>query len=445
MKLQRWAFLKELIPLVIILMVLEYSSVFEEKLLTREPSPLWLLILLIAPRRGSVAGFVCGLTAAAMYLWGMSEQGHLWQDLLHRQPSFLIEPGLFLLFGVYLGALGESQTKRMEYFRDKALSLNAQLDSSEIQRTELERSRIEMEKRIAGQGATLLTLHDSFKRLGRATSEEDLLFVLERLLREESRAEGCGIWRISRGGPRLVSGRFNGDIPAIAMAVGKNHKVMSAADWSRNNEEPPGADLAALVLDDESERLVVALAGCPFVRLTRDFALRIGLLAEQAGLVLETLRNREILRCQAALDTESGLVSETYLRRRVNEEAALARRHKTPLSLLACSITGHREKTQSRLETALSCSIRACIRFSDGLAWFPNERAFVIVLPQCDERGAAIVLKKINVNLEMLDLRDAQHQAIYELAWNIHACDEALNGDAIFTRLFSGMRREARA
>lgn len=444
MKLQRWAFLRELIPLAVLLMALEYS-VFDGKLLTQEPSPLWLLVLLIAPRRGSLAGFVCGLAAAAAYLWSMSEQGYLWQDLLHRQPSLLIEPGLFLLFGVYLGALGESQTKRMEHFRDKTRSLAAQLDSCEIQRTELERSRIEMEKRIAGQGATLLTLHDSFKRLGRATSEEDLLCVLESLLREESRAETCGIWRISQGNPRLVCGRFNGDIPAIALAVGKNHMVISAADWSRANPEPPGADLAALVSDTESERLVVALAGCPFIRLTRDFALRIGLLAEQAGLVLEALRNREVLRRQAALDTESGLVSETYLRRRVNEETALARRHKTPLSLLACSIIGHREKMQARLDTALSCSIRACIRFSDGLAWFPGARAFVIVLPQCDERGAAIVLKKIESNLDMLDLRDAQHQPVYELAWSLLACDDTLKGDAIFTRLFSGMRREARA
>lgn len=388
MKLQRWAFLKELIPLVIILMALEYS-VFDGKLLTEEPSPLWLLILLIAPRRGSVAGFVCGLAAAAIYLWCMSEQGYLWQDLLHRQPSLLIEPGLFLLFGVYLGALGESQTKRMEHFRDKAMSLSGQLDSCEIQRTELERSRIAMEKRIAGQGATLLTLHEGFKRLGRASSDDDLLHVLESLLREESGAEHCGIWRIAEGSPRLVCGRFDGGIPAIATAVGKNHKVMSAADWSRNNEEFPGADLAALIWDAESERLVVALAGCPFVRLTRDFVLRIG--------------------------------------------------------LLACSIIAHRQTTQARLDTALSCSIRACIRFSDGLAWFSSARAFVIVLPQCDEHGAAIVLKKIEANLAMLDLRDARHQALYELAWSIQACDDTLNGDAMFTRLFADMRREVRA
>lgn len=444
MNLQRWAFLRELIPLVIILMVLDYS-VPGGTLLTREPSPLWLLILLIAPRRGSIAGFVCGLVAAALYLWAMSGQGYLWEDLLHRQPSLLVEPGLFLLFGVYLGALGESQTRRMEHFRDKAMALTAQLDASEIQRTELERSRIAMEKRIAGQGATLLTLHESFKRLGRATSEEELLFVLESLLREESRAERCGIWRISQGSGRLVCGRFDGEIPAIALAVGKNHRVLSAADWSRTTEAPPGADLAALVADAESERLVVALAGCPFVRLTRDFALRIGLLAEQAGLVLEALQNRELLRRQAALDTESGLVSETYLRRRVREETALARRHKTPLSLLACAITASRAEAQSRFDTALSCSIRACIRFSDGLAWFPEARAFVIVLPQCDEHGAAIVLKKIESNLELLELRDAQNQAVYELAWSILACDDTLKAEAMFTRLFSGMRREARA
>lgn len=442
MKLQRWAFLKELIPLAIFLVALD-CSVFEGRLFTRAPSPLWLLILLVAPRRGSVAGFACGLAAASLYLWSMSEQGYLWQDLLHRQPALLIRPGLFLLFGAWLGAISESLTRRMEYFRDKASALAAQLDSSEIKRTELERSRIEIEKRIAGQGATLLTLHDSFKRLGRASSEEELLFALDVVLREESGAENCGIWRISQGRSRLAAGRFNGDIPPIALAVGKNHRVINVADWSRHEEAPPGADLSALILNNESERLVVALAGVPFACLTRDFALRFGLLAEQAGLVLGALRDREILRRQAALDAESGLVSEIYLRRRVNEEIALARRHKTPLSLLACSIAGKHENRQTRLETALSCSIRACIRFSDGLAWFPDAGAFVIVLPQCDEQGAAVVLKKIKSNLELLDLRDTHNQELYEFAWSIHACDGALEEAAVFTRLFSGMRSEA--
>lgn len=444
MKLQRWAFLKELIPLVLILAALDYF-VFAGKLFAWEPSPLWLLVLLIAPRRGSVAGFVCGLTAAALYLWTLSEQGYLWQDLLHRQPAFLVMPGLFLLFGAYLGAVSERQTKRMEYFRDKAAALAGQLDSSEIKRAELERSRIEIEKRIAGQGATLLTLHDNFKKLGKAASEEELLFALDIVLRDESKAESCGIWRIARGRAEFTAGRFSGDIPPIALAVGKNHKVINAADWSRYEEEHPGADLSALIHDNESERLVVALAGVPFTRLTRDFVLRFGLLAEQAGLVLETLRNRETLQDMAVLDTESGLVSEAYLRRRVDEEVALAGRHKTPLSLLACSISGNRENMQSRLKTALFCSIRACIRFSDGLAWFPNAEAFVIVLPQCDEQGAEIVLKKIESNLEKLDLQDSHNHAIYETAWSILACDNSLKGDAIFTHLFSGIHKEARA
>lgn len=443
-KLQLLAFLKELVPLLLILAVLDYF-VFGGQLFTCEPSPLWLLILLVAPRHGSVSGSVCGLVAGAIYLWCLSKQGLSWQDMLHRQPAILIRPGLFLLFGAYLGTLGENQTRQTKHFREKAADLAAQLDSSEIQRTELERSRIEIEKRIAGQRATLLTLHDNFKRLGRATSEKELLLALDRVLCEESQAENCGIWRISHNRHILAAGQFNGNIPPIALAAGKNRKVIHAADWSRHEKASPGADLSALILDNESERLVAALAGVPFTRLTQDFVLRIGLLAEHAGLVLETWRSREILQNQAALDTESGLVSETYLRRRVNEEIALARRHKTPLSLLACSIAGKRENVQSRLKTVLSCSIRACIRFSDGLAWFPDAGAFVIVLPQCDEQGARIVLKKIEANLEKLELHDDDNHAIYTLTCRILACDSNLKDDAIFARLFSGMNKEARA
>lgn len=442
MKMQRWAFFKELIPLALILAVLDYY-LFDRQMLRLEPSPLWLLIVLIAPRRGSIAGFICGLAATAIYLWLMIEQGYLWQDLLHRQPVLLIKPGLFLLFGTYLGAIGERQTRKMEYFRDKATNLAAQLDSSEIKRTELERDRVEMEKRIAGQGATLLSLYGNSRKLGAAASEEELLFTLETVLREEGWTSRCGIWRISQGVCQLVAGQFNGDIPAIALTVGKNHKVVSSAEWSCHNEGLPGADIAALIMDNESERLVVALADCPFIRLTRNFALRIGMLAEQAGLVLRTLMDREALRRQAALDTESGLVSETYMRRRLNEEIALAHRHKTELSLLACSIAGNNETVQARLETVLSCSIRACIRFSDGLAWFQNARAFVIVLPQCNEQGAKIVLRKIESNLEILDLRDEHEKPIFKINWAIHSYDGVLKGEDIFARLFSALHKEA--
>ena len=442
MKLQRWAFLKELIPLVLTLVALDYF-VFEGKLLSWEPTPLWLLVLLIAPRCGSIAGFACGIVAAALYLWTLSEQGYLWQDLLHRQPASLVMPGLFLLFGASFGALSERQTKRMEHFRDKAAALAGLLDSSEINRAKLEQSCIEIEKRTTGQGVTLLTLHDSFKKLGNAASEEELLFALDIVLRDESKAESCGIWRITQERHEFIAGRFDGNIPPIALAVRRNYKVINAADWSLYEEAYPGADLAALILDNESERLVVALTGVPFAHLTRDFVLRFGLLAEHAELMLEILRDREILQNRSVLDKESGLVSETYLRRRVDEEAALARRHKMPLSLLACSISGSRENTQSRLKTALFCSIRACIRSSDGLAWFPNKKAFVMLLPWCDEKGAGIVLKKIKANLKNLDLRDENNHEIYETAWSILACDNNLKGNDLLAHLLSDMHKEA--
>lgn len=444
MRLHRWAFIRELIPLALILIILDYL-VFERKLFTFQPSPLWLIILLIAPRRGLIAGIVCGLTAAALNLWLLRSQGFLWEDLLHRQASIMLDTGLYIFFGAFLGAISERQAGQLNFYRDKANALAAQLDSDQIRQAELERKCWEMEKRIAGQGTTILTLHDNFKRLGRATNEEDLLFALDYILRDESKAKNYGVWRLSGGTPQLVAGNFSGDIPPLALGLGKNHKVISAAEWNRRHKRAPGADLAALVLDDESERLVVAVDGCPFVRLTRDFSLRIGLLADQAGIVLGALRDREKLLRQATLDTDSGLVSETYLRRRINEEVSLASHYNTPLTLFACQITSPSEKALPMLETVLSCAIRASIRYSDGVAWFPDARAFVVVMPQRDEAGAEKILKKVESSLEMLKLRDANNQEIYKLTWNIYDFDGSLKGGAIFTRLFNGMGGEASA
>lgn len=445
MKSERWRFLTELIPLTCLLVGLD-RVVFDGHLFAGEPSPLWVLILLIAPRHGSLAGLVSGLVAASLFLWNMSAQGYFWQDLLHRHPASLIMPALLLLVGVFLGTLRETLAMQVEFFKRNVQSLTAQLDSSEVKRTQLERDRMEMEKRIAGQSNTLLALHESFKRLGGANSEEKLLLLLDIVLREETKAAACGIWRIVDGHAQFLAGELNKEIPPLALWAGKKRSVVTAAAWSQyNSEDAPGADVAALILDSESGRLVVALAGVPFVRMTRGLVLHVGLLAERAGIVLEALRNLEALRREAVQDTALGLMSEAYLRKRVDEEVSLARRHKTQLSLVACAVTATPEAMHAHMESVLSCSIHSCIRLSDGLAYFPDRKAFVIVLPQCDSQGTEIVLKKIEANLQVLDLRNAQGEELYQLAWNVYISDGNLKDEALYEHLFSGMRVRSEA
>lgn len=440
MKSERWRFLTELLPLTLLLVGLD-RLVFAKQLFTWEPSPLWLLILLIAPRHGSMAGLVSGIVAASVFLWDMSTQGYFWQDLLHRHPASLIMPALLLLVGVFLGTLRESLAMQVAFFKNKVQSLTEQLDISEVKRTQFERDRIEMEKRIAGQGTTLLALHESFKRLGGANSEEKLLLLLDIVLREETKAEACGIWRIVDGQAQFLIGGLHKAIPPLALWVGKQRSVVTAAAWSQyNSEDAPGADIAGLILDNGSERLVIALAGVPFMNMTRSIVLHFGLLAERAGIVLEALRHLEELRRKAVQDTEFGLMSETYLRKRVDEEVSLARRHKTQLSLVACAISVSPEAMHAHVESVLSCSIRSCIRLSDGLAYFSDHKAFVIVLPQCDSLGTEIVLKKIEANLQMLHLRDEYGEELFKVVWNVYIPDGNLKDEALYNHLFSGMR-----
>lgn len=439
MKSERWRFLTELIPLTLFLMGLD-SFVFDGRLFGYEPSPLWVLILLIAPRHGSMAGLIAGIAAASIFLWNMSAHGYFWQDLLHRHPASLIMPALLLLVGVFLGALRESLTMQVVFFKNKVQNLAAQLDISEVKRTQLERDRIEMEKRIAGQSNTLLALHESFKRLGSANSEEKLFLLLDIVLRAETKAESCGIWRIVDGQAQFLAGSIYKEIPPLGLWVSKKRSVATPATWSQLNKDAPGADIAGLIFDNTKERLVVALAGVPFVRMTRDMVLHFGLLAERAGIILEGLRHLETLRREAVQDTELGLMSEAYLRRRVDEEISLARRHNTPLSLMACAITAAPQTMHAHIESVLSCSILTCIRLSDGLAYFSDRKAFVIVLPQCDAQGTEVVLKKIESNLRMLDLQNDHGEALYHIVWNVYISDGKLKDDILYEYLFLGMR-----
>ncbi len=432
-------FIRELLLLSICLLGLDLF-VFSGRLFSWQPSPLWLLVILLAPRHGAMAGIISGLVAAGIYLWYMTGQGHVLQNLLHREPEAMIRPALFLLVGGFLGSLRESQVKRGEFFQNKARDLDAQLGESEVRRSQLERGRIEMEKRIAGQGNTLFALRESFKRLEDAQSEEDLLFILDLLLREEIQAEACGVWRICESREYFLAGRMDSKIPPLALWVSKKRPVVTSAEWSAAHPgDNPGADMAAMIHDSGSQWLVVALSGVPFANITRNLVLQFGLLAAEAGSVLGALHDRQALRRNSMHDNELGLMSEAYLRRRVDEELSLARRHNTPLALIACQVSNAPHKLRARLELVLSCSIRASIRFSDGVAFFAEPRAFVVVLPQCDLPCTEIVRRKIESSMAQLNLQTGEGKEIFRLSWNILASDDQMSGDALYEKLFANM------
>ena len=224
--------------------------------------------------------------------------------------------------------------------------------------------------------------------------------------------------------------------------------MLTAADWSGLNAEggAPGAEIAGPLAGDDGDRVVVAVSGIGFGNLNRGAVVLFNLLIERAATLIRELRRLEDLRRITIADSEFGLTSEVYLRNRVREQELLARRHKTNLAIFSCALDSNPpERIAERLRVILACSIRAAVRSSDGIAFFPKPGAFVVLLPQSDLAGAEVVMHKIIANLEMLGIRDAHGASLTRLKWNAAFIDGTVDSEEMYRNLFSGMRPEREA
>ncbi|MCL2001145.1 MAG: hypothetical protein FWG74_06890, partial [Planctomycetes bacterium] len=169
--------------------------IFPGAILSFTPNPLWLIVILASMRHGAPDGFFAGCVAAGLHLWNLTSAGYSLQELLNLNPETLVTPVLFILVGIYLGETIENIGKRGEHFKEQVDELNRQLEANEIKRLNLERGLIELQKRVAGQTDTLLTVYENFNRLNDARSESEVWTILTDIARRELRAEACGVWR----------------------------------------------------------------------------------------------------------------------------------------------------------------------------------------------------------------------------------------------------------
>ena len=411
---------------------------FPGSLIGWNPSPLWAIVVLVAMRYGSPAGLLAGGMAAGLHLWELTLAGHSFQDLLHRNPELLTGPVLYLFVGMYMGESRERLGRRAEHFRQAVSDLNQKLDVNEIRRLNLERDHLAMEKRIAGQTDTLLDVYENLNRLGAAHDESELWSTLADILQREMRAEACGVWRLSPPELLAVAGAMSEAVPPLAALAVKKRGVATVADWSDRNDEPPEGDLAGFLGEDAERPVVAVVSGIGFAHLNRNAVIYFDLVVQRAGFVLQDLRRLATLRQASIGDPELGLGSESYLRNRIREQMLLAKRHRTALGILCCSFAAEPPaKLAERLEVILACSIRAAVRASDGIAFFPGAKAFVVMLPGSDLDGAGVVMRKIIANLETLDIHDEEGRRMLDLKWN--ALTPSEDDDDMYDRLFSGM------
>ncbi|MDR2390541.1 MAG: hypothetical protein LBE84_02515, partial [Planctomycetota bacterium] len=271
--------------------------IFKDAILEWNPSPLWLIVILIPLRYGSPAGIIAGVTAAVIYLTELVALGHNFQELMHMNPAMLLIPTLFIFVGIYTGETREHLGQRSEFFKNEVDRLNAVLDSNETIRMNLERTNLEFQKRIAGQTNTLLGVHADLNRLSSATSEEELWQLLTDIVQRETKAESCVVWEIGKSVIVAVTGAALESVPPLAHLAARKRRLTTLIDWVENygDAEKPGAEIAVILSDDPDKKLVLTASGVGFGNLNRAAIVFFDMAAQWAGATAAEFRRLDSL------------------------------------------------------------------------------------------------------------------------------------------------------
>jgi diguanylate cyclase (GGDEF)-like protein len=166
---------------------------------------------------------------------------------------------------------------------------------------------------------------------------------------------------------------------------------------------PPGTSAVAVPLGREDAVLgAVAVAAAPGRRLPRWALDALRELAEYAALGVQAAQLHEDSRRQAMLDPITHLYNARYLRIRLEEELARARRRREPLSLLFLDSDSLKTVNDryghphgDRLVRALAQMIRQHVRAEDIPVRYAGGDEFVVILPNTDWPEAAAIAERL--------------------------------------------------
>lgn len=375
-----------------------------------QPSPAFVLVMVLAGRHGLRAGLVSGLvTAAAVAACVIARMDHAsWSEL--RSLSRYVTPLLLIGAGFGLGALRESQLRRTQALEARVEGLEQELADQAVRFMAATEAKHELERRVADERASLSSLYSAARALETLDAER-LYPAIAATARRFLQADACQCYVLD--GERLRLRAAEGSAPErpdiapdeglVGLAV-RRGRPASVRDYTAigSLEDLQGAEwlMAAPMIGAEG-----ALLGCitvtrlPFLRLTPVSLDRLGLVADWGARSLENARTHEQTRARTIEDELVRAYTYAYYQRRIHEEEVRADRYRRPLAVVIFRI--HRfdavaADRRAELGRVLSLVFSRTLRDVDIVCRYATEDAFAIILPETAPAWAEVVVDRLS-------------------------------------------------
>ena len=313
------------------------------------PNPHWITVLLIASRYGLVQGLTAGAAVALFYIYFAAQNGIIDFATMRFPHAGFRVPFLFMLTGAIIGEIRSLYKKQKEKLAENYQKTNRKVEDLNTLLVAVSTSKQELERRIATQTSTLLSLFGRLNQID--TSDTRVLYskILE-LLVEHLQVETASIYLMQdnsltlqeRIDPKSLShlpdtlNLTDGIIGEVLLkkSVVSIQQPDSENDW-QNAQMLPIIMSAPIKRADESIIGVINIERMPFL-IFNHHSVRI---FAQIGNWVSTLIDKRLKFSEAEkeriFDAESGGNTYTYLYfyNRLDYEMTRARRFRSNLSL----------------------------------------------------------------------------------------------------------------
>ncbi|MCB9502695.1 MAG: GAF domain-containing protein [Deferribacteres bacterium] len=326
------------------------------------PNPHWITVLLIASRYGLLQGLTAGATSAAIYIFFAAHTGIIdFQTMRFPHQGFRL-PFLFILTGVIIGEVRSIYKKQKEKLDVRFAATNKKVNELNVLLSAVSTSKQELEKRIATQTSTLLSLFDRLNQIDISQTGKLYSKILE-MLSEQLQVQAASIYLLD--GNRLVlQERYDpeklSELPdSLELTDGIMQRLFatrSIVSINPPDTEPQWEDegrqpimmAVPIKRQDESIIGVINVERIPFL-IFNHHAIRI---FSRIGDWVSTLIDKRLQIAEAEkqriYDPASGNTTYTYayFQSRLAQEIARARQFKSQLTLALVRIDRFNEMTE---------------------------------------------------------------------------------------------------
>ena len=376
-------------------------------------NPYLFVVLVIAGRYGLVPGLFTAFVCLACYL------GTLIFMLVGTPITLIITPphyGLIVTFclgGFIVGNLADRAKGRLNEALRQYDEVRLRHDRLSSQFTLLSDEKHLLDKQVLSEEETFPALVGMFDDLDHLDPAE----IPSRIVRLAPRLLGGGraaLYRLDAE-PNAPAKLVADDGGNWARTVGLEHPVISRAVADEGGAATVAqlralTDLGTLARDpiqlgcklpamDNAPQLLLLMKELPFAAFapSRLSALTSGM--EVAGRALGRAILFKVTQDRNVDDPVTKASTTVYFYKRLEEDYALALRHKMPLSIITVQVPGLEKRVKKeqhlKLRQVLATAFQESLRNGDLLAHHKSPGSFMILCPFTPEKGAEVVARRL--------------------------------------------------